>query len=244
MSKIKVLFNWSGGKDSALALQHLLNDPGIEVCCLFTTVNEHFNRISMHGVRKELLVSQAQSIGLPLEILYLPESPTMESYESAMRLKLHELINRYGFETVAFGDIFLEDLRTYREQKLNALQLNAIFPLWGRKTNELIHDFISLGFKTITCCVDALKLDQSFCGRTIDNQFISELPATIDPCGENGEFHTFVFDGPIFKEPVGFTLGETIQRGYTQNDETSDDCQPVSTVSAKFWYTDLIPASR
>lgn len=244
MSKTKVLFNWSGGKDSAFALYMMLNDPDIEICCLFTTVNEHFQRISMHGVQKDLLERQAQSIGLPLEILYLPEAPTMDSYEAAMRLKLQELIHHYGFKSVAFGDIFLEDLRAYREQKLNELQLNAIFPLWGRNTKDLIQEFICNGFKTITCCVDALKLDKAFCGRTIDNQFIAELPVLIDPCGEHGEFHTFVFDGPIFKVPIDLRLGETIQRGYNQNDDTHYDCQPASEVYAKFWYTDLIPVLR
>jgi len=244
MTKTKLLFNWSGGKDSARALHLLLEDPNVEICCLFTTVNEHYQRISMHGVRLELLTAQAKAIGLPLEILYLPESPTMETYENAMRAKLLDLTHRYAFKTVAFGDIFLADLRTYREDKLKELDLHAVFPLWGRNTKELVSEFLELGFRTVTCCVDASKLDESFCGREIDQEFIAELPESVDPCGEHGEFHTFVFDGPIFKTAIPFQLGERIQRGYKQNDDSQHDCEPVSAEAPSFWYTDLILEPR
>ncbi len=249
----KIIFNWSSGKDSALALYKLLHNGQDEVMCLLTTVNEQYQRISMHGVRTELLEAQAKSIGLPLTIMQMPEMPTMETYEQAMKATLTDLVKK-GATVSAFGDIFLEDLRQYRETKLQELNLKAIFPLWQLPTDQLIREFIGLGFKTIVTCVNEKYLDKSFAGRIIDEAFLNDLPANVDPCGENGEFHTFVFDGPIFKEPIAFEKGEIVYRTYTpakQQDNSTYDCQTDddqenNPFCTGFWYCDLLlpqPAS-
>lgn len=242
MKTIPTYFNWSGGKDSTLALQYLLQENQYDVRCLLTSVNAHFNRISMHGVRVELLELQAQAIGIPLRKLLLPEMPSMEIYEQTMLETLEQLKSEFQLEKAAFGDIFLEDLRTYREENLKKVNLSAVFPLWKKDTKSLIQEFIELGYKTITTCVDASKLDKTFVGRVIDEQFLADLPTDIDPCGENGEFHTFVFDGPIFKNPIPFTKGEIIHRTYTTpSNSEENDCQTTTpTPHAGFWYCDLI----
>lgn len=196
----KAYFNWSGGKDSALAMYHALQNPGYSIEKLVTSVNSTYQRISMHGVRADLLEQQAMQLELPLQQLLMADQPTMEEYNQAMA-KLTEALSKDGFTHAIFGDIFLEDLRKYREEKLAEQNISAYFPLWKRDTTELIHEFIDLGFKTITVCVKAELLDQSFVGRVIDKTFLEELPPHVDPCGENGEFHTFVYDGPIFRNP-------------------------------------------
>lgn len=231
MDKKISLFNWSGGKDSCLALHHILAADTFEVRCLLTTVNEAFNRVSMHGLREALLIAQAESIGIPLYQVRLSESPTMEAYEESMHKHLDTLRSK-GLEYSIFGDIFLEDLRTYREQKLAQIGLKGVFPLWKRDTKELISEFISLGYRTIVVC--AQKGLEDFCGRVIDEHFIADLPAGIDPCGENGEFHTFVFDGPIFKSPIQFSLGEKVYKEFPKpNGEEGE--------ASGYWYIDLLP---
>ncbi|MES2780942.1 MAG: diphthine--ammonia ligase [Bacteroidota bacterium] len=248
MPKEKVIFNWSGGKDSALCLYKLLQANQNEVVCLLTSVNAEYQRISMHGVRVELLEAQAQSIGLPLQQVLIPEMPTMEVYENVMKETLTELIKQ-GATTSVFGDIFLEDLRKYREDKLVELNLKGLFPLWKIPTHELIREFLALGFKTITTCVNEKYLDKSFVGRIIDEDFLNALPSNVDPCGENGEFHTFVFDGPLFKKPIPFEIGEIVHRTYTpakQQDNSSYDCNTEDTETPYdngFWYCDLIGLS-
>ena len=245
--KEKLIFNWSGGKDSALCLYKLLQSNQYDILCLLTSVNEQFQRISMHGVRAELLEKQVQNIGIPLVKMYMPEMPSMDIYEKIMQDTLMELKNK-GATVSAFGDIFLEDLRTYREKKLATIDLKAIFPLWKISTLDLLKEFIDLGFKTILTCVNEKYLDKSFAGRIIDNNFIKDLPTNVDPCGENGEFHTFVFDGPIFKEPVEFIKGEIVYRKYTAptkkdnsdyscNTKKDDNTDPFNT---GFWYCDLL----
>lgn len=231
MSKEISLFNWSGGKDSCLALHHILADGRFEVRYLLTTVNEAFNRISMHGVREELLVKQAKNIGIPLYQIRLPESPKMEDYENSMHGHLTQL-KKEGITHSIFGDIFLEDLKNYREAKLEEVGLKAVFPLWKQDTKAIIREFIALGYKTVIVCTQEGLED--FCGRVIDEHFIDDLPPGIDPCGENGEFHTFVFDGPIFKSPVPFTLGEKVYKTFPS---------PVNTSAkpAGYWYIDLLP---
>jgi uncharacterized protein (TIGR00290 family) len=240
--KEKLIFNWSGGKDSAMALYSLLQEGTYDVMCLLTTLSEPYDRISMHGVRSELLELQAAHTGIPLKKLMLPLMPDMQIYEDSMRSTLEELITQ-GARAAAFGDIFLEDLRQYREEKLGQLGLKAVFPLWKRPTEELIREFIDAGFKTIVSCVDASKLDRSFAGRIIDHRFVDELPEGVDPCGENGEFHTFVFDGPLFQKPVPFCKGEVVMKNYTNDSPAQDSGDASKTpVSSAFWYCDLIPA--
>ncbi|MCG9792725.1 Dph6-related ATP pyrophosphatase [Flavobacterium algicola] len=240
--KTKALFNWSSGKDSAIALYKILQNPEIEISCLLTSVNKQFQRISMHGVRVELLQQQAKSIGIPLEIMTVPEMPTMEVYESVMKETLLKL-KENGITHSIFGDIFLEDLRSYREEKLASLNMTALFPLWKRDTNDLINEFLSLGFKTIVVCVNEKYLDKSFVGRIIDHDFINDLPENVDACGENGEFHTFTFDGPIFSTPVNFKIGEIVYRKYekpTAQKASNTACNTDdSAFEFGFWYCDL-----
>ena len=206
-----VLFCWSGGKDSAMALHALLQDPQVRVVALLTTVTEGYDRISMHGVRRELLQRQAESIGLPLHEVFIPPECVNSIYEARMEaaLRLH-LEN--GVRKVAFGDIFLEDLRAYREKNLARLGMTALFPIWKRDSRELIESFHAHGFRSIAVCVNPKVLDRSFAGRELNSSFFADLPANADCCGENGEFHTFAFDGPIFKDAIRFQLGERVER--------------------------------
>ena len=207
-----VLFCWSGGKDSAMAL-HALRSEAHEyrIATLLTTVTENYDRISMHGVRRVLLERQAESIGLPVHEVSIPPQCVNATYEARMKEALLQHFAQ-GVRQVAFGDIFLEDLRVYREQNLAQVGMSALFPIWKCDTRELSHEFVRLGFRAITVCVDPRVLDPSFAGRSLDASFFADLPPGVDPCGENGEFHTFVFDGPIFKSPVPFRTGETVMR--------------------------------
>lgn len=234
----KAIFNWSGGKDSALALYHVLQQNNFDVVSLLTTVNKKYNRISMHGVRKELLQAQSVAIGIPVEEILLPEMPTMTDYDNIMKKTMLQL-KESGVEYSIFGDIFLEDLKKYREEKLKEVGIKPIFPLWKKNTSELIREFIDLGFKTIVVCANS-QLGTDFTGRVIDNDFLRDLPKGIDPCGENGEFHTFVFDGPIFKAPVKFEIGEKISRDFPMPKEGDDNCTTDGKAST-FYYCDLIP---
>jgi len=239
------LFNWSSGKDSALALYKILQNPDYKIECLLTSVNQQYQRISMHGVRVELLHAQAESIGIPLKIMQIPEMPTMEVYEEVMTETLSELKNK-GITHSVFGDIFLEDLRQYRENQLAKIDFKGIFPIWKIPTRDLIQEFLSLGFKTIVVCVNEKYLDKSFVGRIIDQDFINDLPENVDVCGENGEFHTFAFDGPIFSKPIDFEIGETVYRKYekpktTDSSNTACDTNDETAFDFGFWYCDLIP---
>ncbi len=217
----EILLSWSGGKDSCMALDALLKDTSIRVRALLTTVTEDFDRISMHGVRRKLLQGQAQSLGLPLHEVMIPKQATNAQYEASMAAALAEYRDE-GVDTCAFGDLFLEDIRAYRDRQLSAHGMRGVYPIWGRDTGHLIRDFLAQGFKAAVVCVDPRKLPPACVGRVIDSAFLAELPDGVDPCGENGEFHTFVFDGPIFKTPVGFTFGETVLRD-------------------GFWFSDLVP---
>lgn len=228
----KSLFNWSGGKDSALALYHTLNNSDYDVKCLMTSMNSEADRISMHGVRRSMLEQQVEAIGIPLSILSLPGEISMEDYDKLMREQMNSFIES-GITHSIFGDIFLEDLKKYREQRLEEVGLAGHFPLWKRDTKELIHEFLELGFKTLVVSVDGSKLDNSFAGRVLDQSFLNDLPEDVDPCGENGEFHTFVFEGPIFKKPLAFTKGEVVGKEYKLSGETD------KTVT--YWFQDLLP---
>jgi uncharacterized protein (TIGR00290 family) len=218
-----VLVSWSGGKDSAMALYEILKNKDYRVAALLTTVTEDFDRISMHGVRRVLLERQAASLGLPLEIVLIPKNASNEQYEANMGSVLAKHKDT-GTSSVVFGDIFLEDLRKYREDKLATLDMRGIFPLWKKDTRYLARSLEALGFKAITTCVDTEALGKEFVGRLIDKQFLSELPPTVDACGENGEYHSFVYDGPIFKESVSCKPGEIVLR------------------ENRFCFCDLIPA--
>ena len=240
---IKSVFNWSGGKDSSLALYHVLKEKKHDISCLMTTINSKFNRISMHGVRNELLYAQGKAIGLPIKEIRLPEMPTMSEYEEMMTKVMGEL-QQEGITHSIFGDIFLEDLRKYREDRLHEVGIKGHFPLWKRDTTELLHEFIDLGFKTIVVCVKSELLGEEFAGRIIDKDFLKDLPKNVDPCGENGEFHTFVFDGPIFKKPIDFTIGEKVFKTYEAPKDENDTCfssSPSRFKEAGFYYCDLIP---
>jgi uncharacterized protein (TIGR00290 family) len=221
----RVLFAWSGGKDSSLALHEIHRTDAYRVSALLTTVAEDYDRISMHGVRRQLLEKQARSLGYPLEVVLIPKRCTNEEYEAAMQ----EVLERWsgqGVTGVVFGDVFLEDIRAYRERNLDRVGMKGIFPLWGSDSSELAQRFIGLGFKAVVTCVDSEALSGEYVGRDYDQQFLEELPEAVDPCGENGEFHTFVYDGPIFRERVDVARGEVVLR------------------ENRFYYCDLVAQER
>ena len=210
--KKPILLSWSGGKDSALALYALRSSPDFEPAGLLTTITEEYDRISIHGVRRELLERQASSIGLPLHKVLIPKDCTNEIYEERLAAALWK-IRGQGIHHVAFGDLFLEDIRAYRERQMAALGLTPVFPVWGLDTAELAREVLRLGFRAVLVCVDTEALEPSFAGRPFDEELLRDLPAGVDPCGEKGEFHTFVHAGPIFREPVGISLGRAEGRG-------------------------------
>jgi uncharacterized protein (TIGR00290 family) len=206
-----VLVSWSGGKDSCLALYEIQKSSDYRVAALLTTITREYDRISMHGVRRELLETQAASLGLPLHPILISKGASNEEYELEMAQAFSEY-REHGIDSVVFGDLFLEDIKAYREQFLAKYEMKGLYPVWQRNTTSFIKKFIELGFKAVLSCVDSKTLDKSFAGKTIDDDFISSLPANVDPCGENGEFHTFVYDGPNFAKPVEFSVGEVILR--------------------------------
>jgi uncharacterized protein (TIGR00290 family) len=217
----QVLVSWSGGKDSCFALYETQTAAEYRVAALLTTLTRDYDRISMHGVRRELLEEQAASLGLPLHKVFISKDASNDEYE----MKMAEAFAEYGgqgIDSIVFGDLFLADIRAYREKFLARHGMNGLFPVWKRDTSSFIREFIELGFKTIVTCVDSKVLDGSFVGKTIDEAFLSTLPESVDPCGENGEFHTFVFDGPTFARPVKFSFGEIVLR-------------------ESFWFCDLVP---
>lgn len=242
MKMNKAYLNWSSGKDSALSLYYSTQQNNYKVEKLLTTLNTDVSRVTMHGVRKELLLQQAEKLGLSLMISELSSNTSMEDYNSKMRAATDSL-KKEGFSHSVFGDIFLEDLKKYREEQLNSAGLKAIFPLWKKNTKELITEFIDLGFKAIVVCTNSKYLEDSFCGRVIDRDFLADLPDNVDPCGENGEFHTFVFDGSIFKSPVEFETGEKVKRSYKPSGNDENDCFQDDHASwdTDFCFCDLIP---
>ncbi len=238
--KQKVVFCWSGGKDSALALHRLLHDARYEVVALLTTCNEHFQRISMHGVRIELARRQAASIGLPLDVVFLSAQSSNDEYEKKMSGYLTAR-KADGVSAMAFGDIFLEDLRAWREANLARIGMQGIFPLWKRDTGELVREFIGLGFGSIICCVNDAYLDETALGRTIDESFLASLPPNVDPCGENGEFHSFAFQGPVFNESIRVRRGEKVYRPLEVTHPGAAACSlPGTPATRGFWFCDLL----
>jgi uncharacterized protein (TIGR00290 family) len=207
----KALFSWSGGKDSALALYDALGNRDYDIVSLVTTVTGVYDRISMHGVRSALLEKQADSLGLGLEKVLIPQDATNEEYELSLEKSLLKF-KESGVDSVIYGDIFLEEIRKYREEHLGRLGMLGVFPIWRRDSASLARMFIDEGFKAVVVCIDSTLLDGGFAGREFDNDFLTDLPPKVDPCGENGEFHTFVYDGPIFGEMVGFEKGDIVLR--------------------------------
>ena len=207
----KVIVAWSGGKDSTLALYEILKSGSYEVLELLTTVTKDYDRISIHGVRRVLVEQQAKALRIPLEEMFITKGASDAEYEGEL-LKVLGRHRANGVFSVVFGDIFLEDVRKYRERILEKVGMNGIFPLWKKDTKELAQKFINLGFKAIITSIDSNVLGKDFVGREYDEQFLSDLPADVDPCGENGEFHSFVYDGPIFHESVSFTKAENVLR--------------------------------
>ena len=216
-----VMVSWSGGKDSCMALREIQRSPGLRVDALVTTITCDYDRISMHGVRRVLLERQAASLGIPLHQIPISKGAGNAEYEAKMG-EVFAIYRERGINSVVFGDLFLEEIRAYRDQLLAKHAMLGLYPLWKRDTLALIREFLSLGFKTAIVCVDPARLDPSFLGRVIDEEFLSELPPRVDPCGENGEFHTFVFDGPIFSNPIKFDFGDKVCRD-------------------SFWFCDLVP---
>ena len=210
----RLALSWSGGKDSALALWALREEQGAEPGALITTVTEGYGRVSMHGVRRSLVERQAAALGLPLVEVGIPPRCPNDVYEARMAQALASTALA-GVEAVAFGDLFLEDIRAYREERLAGAGKRALFPLWGRDTGKLARTFLARGFEAILVCVDPRRLDASFAGRRYDERLLAELPPEVDPCGENGEFHTFVHAGPIFAERIECEVGEvTVREGF------------------------------
>lgn len=209
MMREKVLLSWSGGKDSALALQSISQNQRYEIVGLLTTVTEDYHRISMHGVRESLLEQQASAIGLPINKVLISKNGSNEEYESQMKEALLKS-QQSGVNAVVFGDIFLEDIRKYREDNLARVGMKGVFPLWGK--DNLPQAFIDSGFKAIVTCVDAKALDKKFVGRLFDREFLYELPTSVDPNGENGEFHSFAYEGPIFRKKISYRIGEVVKR--------------------------------
>ncbi|MBH0154833.1 diphthine--ammonia ligase [Fictibacillus sp. 5RED26] len=227
--KRKIVVSFSGGKDSILALYRLQQSEEWEIDSLLTTLTEDYERTTMHGVRNELLEMQAQSLGLPLRVVWIPKDCPNDMYQQRMKKAVDD-INTDGIQYIMFGDIFLEDVKKYREKMLNGTGITPVFPIWGESTEHIIDEFLRKGFKTVVCCSDTLKIDASFTGRVIDEQFKKDYPKKHDICGENGEFHTFVFDGPNFSYPITYTLGETrIVKDMISKED-------------RFYYVDILPS--
>jgi uncharacterized protein (TIGR00290 family) len=217
-----ILLSWSGGKDSSLALYQIQKSGRYEITSLITTVTSEYDRVSMHGLRTVLLEQQVESINIPLEKVFISKNASNDEYES----KFNEVLSRFkqsGIKEVVFGDLYLEDIKKYREALLQKIGMQCVFPIWKRDTAKLALEFIESGFKAVTVCVDSNVLGEEFAGREFNKQFLNDLPEGIDPCGENGEFHTFTYDGPIFKNPIDHELGEIVLR-----DE-------------RFYYCDILP---
>ncbi|MEX0273353.1 MAG: diphthine--ammonia ligase [Flavobacteriaceae bacterium] len=234
MDRPKTFINWSSGKDAAMALYAMQRAQKLSVDLLLTTINAEYNRVSMHGLHRNLLEEQAKAIGIPLEVVALDANPTMEDYQRLMTEKMQTL-KMLGYTHAGFGDIFLEDLKDYREAMLAPIGIKTVFPLWKRDTGQLLLDFIEAGFKAIVICCNAKLLPKSFCGRLLNRDFLEDLPKDVDACGENGEFHTFCFDGPIFDSPVHFSKGDVLYKTYPA---------PQSGKGPKrddygFWFCDL-----
>ncbi|MGM0934423.1 MAG: diphthine--ammonia ligase [Bacteroidota bacterium] len=238
----KAYINWSSGKDAAFALYKVQKEGEYDVQKLFSTINTETRRVSMHGLRVGLMQEQADAIGISLQLIKLDGNVSMQTYNDLMEMETKKLLDE-GFNYSIFGDIFSEDLREYREKQLGEIGIKAVFPLWKADTLQMMQEFLEAGFKAIVVSVNAAKLDKSFCGRLLDESFLKDLPSDVDPCGENGEFHTFVYDGPIFRKPISFEIGEVVEKNYTSSGDEDDDCfsDEKESWDTRFFYCDLIP---
>ncbi len=229
---MKIQLSWSGGKDSMMTLHKLVSESQAP-SSLLTTFSGEFRRITMHGVREALLDMQAEALTVPVDKLFLPAEADMKTYNQAMHQAYEDAAGK-GIDTIAFGDIFLEDLRNYRERQTEKAGLRSIFPLWGEDTRLLMENFIHLGYKTVVVALDSSKLSPDMIGRVIDHEFLEQLPENVDPCGENGEFHTFVIDGPLFEKPLSPAWGEVVKRDYPS---------PVNkNETISYYFQELLPA--
>lgn len=235
MSGIKTVLNWSSGKDAALAYHLLQQGREYDVQMLLTTINDEHDRIVMHGVREELLDAQANAMGIASRKIHLPSAPDDTTYKNAMRDNLTEL-REQGITTAAYGDIFLEDLKTYREEQLQSVGFEAVFPLWKRDTRELISVLEATDIQAMIVCVNEKFLGKEFLGRTVDTELLNNLPDGVDPCGENGEFHTYVYNAPYFKAPIAVVPGEIVYKNYTPAKDDKDNW------NTGFWFLDLLHA--
>jgi uncharacterized protein (TIGR00290 family) len=245
MSRQRALVFWSGGKDSALALDRVRRMGDLDVVALVTTLDPRLGRVAMHGVRIELVEAQAQALGLPLVRM---EVPVGRDYVATLRALLAAQ-KAEGVDMVVFGDIFLEDLRAWREELLAEAGLGGVFPLWGADTRALASEFVARGFKAVVCCAEDPALDAGAVGRELDEAFFRDLPAAADPCGENGEYHSFVYDGPGLARPVAFRKGGAVYRALGGPEPAEDEPQiavpaaPGGTRTRGFWFVDLTPMS-
>lgn len=236
MNKKKISVSWSGGKDSAYALFHLLKSDEYEVQNLHTVFDAELKRVGLHGVPEHLIEAQAEAIGFPLQKIYLPKDTSHDSYERVIQdFCLSQ--KSEGINHIMYGDIFLEDLKAYRDKQLSSVGLEGVYPIWQRNTNELVQNFIGDGFKTIVCAANAALLDKSKVGKTIDREWLSDLPENVDPCGENGEFHTFVYDGPLFRQPVPFQKEDVVEKSYKYKKKEEDGT--VVEMKSSFWFQGL-----
>lgn len=229
----RAFMNWSGGKDAALALWKIRESGKYRVEALLSAFHSDFNRLSMHGVRRSLIEAQARALDLPLFSLELAEQPGMTEYETALDEAVSSL-KAMGMSHSIYGDLFLEDLRIYRENFMKPREVSSVFPLWGRQTAALARELLALGFGATIVCVNERYLDQSFCGRELNAEFLADLPPGVDPCGENGEFHSFVHTAPLFAEPIAVKRGELVYRKYRGS--TEKDGEPYG-----FYFCDLLP---
>lgn len=235
--KKKAVFNWSGGKDSALALQKVLQEEQYEVVALLTTVNHHTGASSMHLIPEELLEAQAASIGIPLRTVRLASEGGLEGYEEAMTEVVEEF-KAQGVRHFIFGDILLHDVKAYREKQLHPVGIEVVEPLWDKTTEEVMEEFLASGLQTLVVVTQADVLDERFVGRILNRDFVRELPAGADPCGENGEYHTFCFDGPMFKTSIAFQLADPEKMSYKIRHDDG------SLKEYFYWKTELVSAAR
>jgi len=235
-NKIPISISWSGGKDSMLALDRIMNDGRYKVDHLHTVIDSDLRRVGLHGIPEKLIDEQAASLGIPLEKLYLNASQTHMNYENLLSTYFESLVSE-GIEHVMYGDIFLEDLKSYREKMLQDAGLTGVYPIWQEKTSAIIKEFIERGYKTRVCAANAAFFEKEQLGKTIDQKFIAELPEEVDPCGENGEFHTFVYDGPLFHFPVDVKAGEVVSKSYSYSKKNEDGS--IEDLQSTFWFADL-----
>lgn len=233
--KKKIALSWSGGKDACLTLHYLMQSQKYKIDHLHTVIGQETNRVGMHGIKKELIEAQSRELNIPLKISYLPPDKSNISYEKVMQ-QYAEYCKSKDIDTIAFGDISLEDLRTYREEKMTAAGLKCIFPLWKKPTKNAIHDFLDLGYQTKICSADASKIDKHLVGKTITRNLLRQLPPEVDPCGENGEFHTFVYNGPLFKEALQINLKSVHSHSYEYQIEENGK---TKTVKSEFYFAEF-----